>query len=78
MMDIQKVKLHMADLLTEPNDPKHKIVRTICCTNAYNAGNDCYELGTKEDQRLNLEKWIAERGNHQHNTLLQLDSWEFC
>ena len=53
------------------------IHRNISATNAMNSGSVCYELGTDTDQKNNIERWISERGNNQHETILSLVSWEF-
>ena len=64
------VTLIMLDELT------NQIVnRTIDITNAMCNIHPCWTLRTKEDQRRNLERWIDERGNAQHDTLLTLQSW---
>ena len=59
-------------------DPKgNEIVRTISAINAYSSGSVCWELRGPSEQRKNLESWISERGNGQHNTKLKLISWLF-
>jgi|Laugrespbdmm15sn_2_1035079.scaffolds.fasta_scaffold131305_1 hypothetical protein len=54
-----------------------KVTRTIDATNAYKSGSVCYELGNNESQKKQLNNWISERANKQHNTILNLVSWEF-
>ena len=54
-----------------------QVIRTIDKSNAFSSGSVCWELKGKEDQRKNLESWIKERGNEQHNTTLELISWRF-
>lgn len=51
------------------------VERAIDITNAMSSGNECWELRGVEDQRKNLERWIAERGNEQHNMALELKTW---
>ena len=69
---MKTVTLKMTDLLTN-----EKVERTICATNAYVSGADCYELGNKESQESRLNNWISERGNSQHETILELNNWKF-
>ena len=66
------VTLQMNDLLNECT-----VERTIDATNAYSNGSVCWELKGKEEQKENLERWISERANQQHDTILELSSWEF-
>ena len=54
-----------------------EVVRTIDATNAYSNGSECWELRGENEQRTNLENWINERANEQHNTILSLISWNF-
>ena len=56
---------------------KETIIRTIDATNAYKSGTYCYELGNNESQKKQLNNWIIERANKQHNTILNLVSWKF-
>lgn len=67
-----QVTLKMTDLLEEK-----EITRTISAINAYSSGDVCWEKRNEDEQRKNLERWISERGNDQHDTILQLESWEF-
>ena len=53
------------------------VERTIDKTNAFSNGSVCWELRGTSEQRTNLERWINERGNDQHNTILTLVSWSF-
>jgi hypothetical protein len=66
------VTLKMIDELTGEN-----VSRTIDATNAFTSGSVCWELRGEQDQRKNLNRWILERGNSQHNTILSLISWSF-
>ena len=53
------------------------VERTIDKTNAMNMKMDGFFMGTKEEQAANLNDWILERANEQHETFLDLVSWEF-
>ncbi len=66
------VTLTMIDIFTEET-----ITRTIDATNAMSNGSISWELGNEENQKVCLERWINERGNDQHETILNLVSWEF-
>jgi hypothetical protein len=66
------VTLKMIDELTGEN-----VSRTIDATNAFTSGSVSWELRGEQDQRKNLNRWITERGNSQHNTILSLVSWSF-
>jgi hypothetical protein len=68
---MQDVTLTMKDELTGK-----VVTRIIDITNAMNSASVCYELGDEASQRRNLENWINERGNEQHETILSLVSWE--
>jgi len=69
---MENVTLKMQDQLTG------KIVtRTIDATNAMTSGSNCWELREKSEQEKNLNNWIQERGNAQHEADLVLISWEF-
>ncbi len=39
-------------------------------------GWECHKIGTNEQIENNLNKWISERGNEQHDTLLTLVSYK--
>lgn len=39
-------------------------------------GWECHKVGTNEQIERNLNLWISERGNEQHETLLTLVSWK--
>ena len=69
---MKNVTLKMYDELNETT-----IERTIDAGNAYSNGAVCWELRDEAEQRKNLERWISERGNDQHETILTLVSWEF-
>ena len=69
---MKKVTLEMHDEMTGEN-----VTRTIDATNAYSNGSECWELRGENEQRANLENWIDERANDQHNTILSLISWTF-
>lgn len=66
-----QVKLTMKDLFSE-----EVVERTIDGTNAMKNGSVSWELGNKEEQRESLNRWINERGNSQHETILELIDWE--
>lgn len=66
------VTLQMKDLLNDTT-----IERTIDITNAYSNGSVCWELRGRLEQADNLNRWINERGNDQHETILELVSWSF-
>lgn len=66
------VTLTMIDELTAET-----VTRTIDKTNAMSSGDVCWELRGESEQRKNLERWISERGNDQHDTILSLKSWNF-
>lgn len=53
------------------------VTRTIDAINAMDSSYPCWELKDKNSQRKNLERWIAERGNDQHETILTLIEWKF-
>ena len=55
------------------------VERTIDKTNAMNmkVKVDGFFMGTEQEQRVNLEEWINDRANEQHETFLDLVSWEF-
>jgi hypothetical protein len=38
-------------------------------------GWECHVIGTDKQIEDNLNAWISERGNEQHDTLLTLKSW---
>ena len=71
------VTLRMTDELTEK-----EVVRTIdisvLSVNDDNAlsGWECDIIAPVERQRKQLERWISERGNQQHDTILTLNSWD--
>lgn len=71
-MGNNNVNLIMLDELTGK-----EIHRSIDITNAMDNGAECWELNGHESQRENLERWIEERGNDQHNTILKLQDWSF-
>jgi hypothetical protein len=67
---MQNVHLSMTDQMTGET-----VERTIDIGNAMSNGSVCWELRGEDEQRANLERWIDECGNEQHNTFLRLDSW---
>ena len=67
---MKTVTLVMTDLLNDK-----QVERTIDIINAMSNGSECWELKGVESQRSNLESWIEERGNAQHDTMLELNSW---
>lgn len=52
------------------------VTREIDITSIMNCRNDGFFLGTELEQKENLECWIEERANEQHETFLDLVSWE--
>lgn len=69
---MENVILTMEDMFTGET-----ITRTICATAAYTSGSFTWEKRDEKSQRIQLERWIKERGNEQHDTELALISWEF-
>ena len=69
---MNNVTLNMIDLMTS-----NKVTRTIDITNAMSTGGETWELKDEQNQRANLEQWINERGNQQHEATLLLESWDF-
>lgn len=70
---MQTVTLFMTDLLTS-----EAVERTIDISNVYvPCSETCMQkkAETEERQREQLERWIKERGNEQHEALLVLDRW---
>ena len=69
-----EVMLVMRDTITGET-----VTRTIDSTNAMEADNKGFtrgwKIGTVESQRTNLETWIRERGNSQHDAILDLIDW---
>ena len=58
----------------------NKVERTIDGSNLMVADNstfgwECNKIGTSEEIESNLNNWIKERGNQQHETLLTLEGW---
>jgi len=66
------VTLQMIDVFTGK-----QVARTIDITNAMTSGEQCLELRDEQSQRAALQSWINERGNQQHDTMLDLVSWSF-
>lgn len=70
------VTLTMFDELNEIN-----VERTIDGSNlivnntSAPMGWESHKIGSKDQITENLNKWIDERGNQQHNTVLTLISW---
>ena len=69
---MKTVTLKMNDLLNGG-----QVERTIDASNAYSNGSVAWELRCVSEQRKKLENWILERGNEQHDTILELVSWIF-
>ena len=71
------ITVKMYDELNQVN-----VERVICNSNAMlpndNAplGWECNVIGTDEQIKNNLNAWIRERANDQHDTILTLLSWE--
>ena len=72
MTNTNHVELTMKDGLTGET-----VVRRLDKINAMKSGESCWEIGHEASQRLQLTRWIEERGNEQHRTLLSLVSWKF-
>ena len=66
------VTLQMIDVFTGK-----QVQRTIDITNAMTDGEKCLELRDEQSQRVALQSWINERGNQQHEAMLDLVSWSF-
>lgn len=64
------VTLNMIDDLTNK-----EVSRTLDITTAMKTCDECMELGDTESQREELERWIKDRGNKQHDTFLTLTDW---
>ena len=65
------ITLNMTDLFTGK-----EIVRTIDISNIYIDNGTCWEVAKGEErQRGLLNNWIEDRGNEQHDTILELVSW---
>ena len=71
-MTTYNVTVKMKDAFTGES-----VERTIDKTNAMNMQDDGFFMGTESEQKSNLEDWINERANEQHETFLDLVSWEF-
>lgn len=59
----------------------NKVERTIDGSNLMVPDNstfgwECNKIGTSEEIESNLNNWIKERGNQQHETLLTLEGWK--
>ena len=54
-----------------------KVERIIDGLNAYSSGSVCWELKGESEQEKQLKRWIKERGNEQHNTILELKEFRF-
>ena len=63
--------------LVMTNSAGETIYRELDITAAMHSGSECWELGEVESQRAALNRWIAERGNEQHKTILTLNHWYF-
>ena len=61
------VELTMTDILNET-----KVIRQIDLSNIFTG----HKPATKENQEDLLKNWIETRGNQQHETILELESWE--
>tara|TARA_R110002050_G_scaffold136912_3_gene260209 strand:+ start:388 stop:621 length:234 start_codon:yes stop_codon:yes gene_type:complete len=71
------VTLKMFDELNEV-EVIRKIDGSNLLVNDNNAALDmeCHKIGTNKQIEKNLNTWISERGNQQHDTLLTLISWK--
>lgn len=72
MANLINVLVTMKDIFTGET-----VERTIDKTNAMNMKADGFFMGTKEEQAENLNVWILERANEQHEAFLDLVKWEF-
>lgn len=61
------IELKMKDLLNDTT-----VTRQIDLSNIFTG----HKPATKENQTDLLNRWISERGNNQHETILELKSWE--
>lgn len=74
-MDYSKV--YNVTLVMEDQFTGEEVIRTIDKSNAMTNGAVCWEMRGEQDQREALERWINDRGNEQHETILELRSWSF-
>ena len=72
---MKTITVKMKDLLSNENNI---VERTICISNIMTSCNDwnCNKLSTEEKQKEQLNSWIESRANQQHETILELISWE--
>lgn len=73
---MKTVTIQMTDLLSGLD-----VERTIDLSNVIVSDNsvfnfECHVVGNEEQQRKCIETWISERGNEQHNTILELKNWK--
>jgi hypothetical protein len=72
------VTLKMLDLLENKEIERTIDISNVMVNNSKAPLNFEHDiLGTKEQQRERLNNWIDERGNKQHDTILELISWAF-
>ena len=76
---MKTITVNMIDLLTDNQD---EVVRTIDISNIqvpnYDApiGWECDKIETDKEKQIKLiEKWIDDRANNQHETILELVSF---
>ena len=69
----ENVVVEMTDTVTS-----QRVIRSIDKTAAMISGDKCWELGTRETQKAQLNRWISDRANDQHKTILRLDNWSFA
>jgi hypothetical protein len=68
---MENVTVTMNDLFTGK-----QVERTIDITNVMIAGSECQEIAPRHIQERLLNEWIEDRANEQHDTILELVSWE--
>jgi hypothetical protein len=74
--DMTTVTLKMWDELNEVNVERTINGSNILVDNSKAAwGWESHVVGTDKQIEDNLNAWISERGNEQHDTLLTLKSW---
>lgn len=75
--EMTTVKLTLKDLFTDKLITRSIDISNILVNDSSAPLNwECNILGNKEQQEARLNEWITDRGNEQHNTLLELVTWE--
>lgn len=71
MTNLKTLTINMTDLFTEK-----EIIRTVDISVIQFDNGTCWEVAKmEENQRRLIEKWIEDRANDQHDTILTLNSW---